>query len=373
MLNNPCHLTKNKKSTKHSFVTSACNSLLLNASFIDNPGLMHGKMGISICFFHLARQSGNKIYEDYAGELIDDIHDEITVHTPVDFENGLAGIGWGIEYLVQNGYIEADTDEVLDDFDQHIFKELLYNTPQNVGLLNGLTGTGIYFLSRIKSSCQQEPTSINKPVKTNIKALLHLIDELEQQIHNITKIISEPTVAKYQSLYNQESTTGLKQFPLFDITWDYPVLIWFLSETYELNISRLKVEKLILHLTKSLKINNNLPTLHSNRLLLALSLIKLHRTKDNPVIKELLSGINRNTLLSELPADNYTIRYGTAGIAFLYRQLCNLSRDKTFKTEKEYWQLTALSSTNLDEYSPTHPFENEYQYGLLKGLAGLFI
>src|SRR5690554_1095395 len=111
-----------------SILTGITNTLLLNSSFIDNLGLMHGKMGISICFFHLARQTGNKIYEDYAGELIDEIYDEISIHTPVDFKNGLAGIGWGIEYLAQNGFIEADTDIVLDEFDQQIFKELLYNT-----------------------------------------------------------------------------------------------------------------------------------------------------------------------------------------------------------------------------------------------------
>ena len=82
------------------------NTLLLNASFIDNLGLMHGKMGISIFFFHLARQTQNKIYEDYAGELIDEIYEEISANTLVDFENGLAGIGWGIEYLAQNNFIE---------------------------------------------------------------------------------------------------------------------------------------------------------------------------------------------------------------------------------------------------------------------------
>ncbi len=75
------------------------NTLLLNASFIDNIGLMHGKMGISIFFFHLSRKTGKQIYEDYAGELIDEIYDDINTSTPVDFENGLAGIGWGIEYL----------------------------------------------------------------------------------------------------------------------------------------------------------------------------------------------------------------------------------------------------------------------------------
>ena len=329
-----------------SILTGITNTLLLNSSFIDNPGLMHGKMGISICFFHLARQTGNKIYEDYAGELIDEIYDEITVHTPVDFENGLAGIGWGIEYLAQNGFIEADTDEVLDDFDQHIFKELLYNAPQNIGLLNGLTGTGTYFLSRIKSSRypNKNPALINGKIPdiTNIQALFQVIDELEQQIQDISKLISEPAVANYKLLNDQQppQINDPNRLHLFDITWDYPILIWFLAELYEQNISRLKIEKLILHLTEPLKIINYLPALHSNRLLLALSLEKLHRTlnkiqiPDNiPVIKELLSGIKRNTILSELPADNHTIRYGTAGIAFMYLQLYILSKENFFKAE----------------------------------------
>ena len=33
------------------------NALLLNSGFIDNIGLLHGKMGISIFFFHLARKT----------------------------------------------------------------------------------------------------------------------------------------------------------------------------------------------------------------------------------------------------------------------------------------------------------------------------
>jgi len=50
------------------------NVLLLNSSFIDNLGLMHGKTGIAIFFFNLARTTKNQIYEDYAGELIDEIY-----------------------------------------------------------------------------------------------------------------------------------------------------------------------------------------------------------------------------------------------------------------------------------------------------------
>src|SRR5690606_26303535 len=135
------------------------------------------------------RQTGNQIYEDYAGELIDEIYEEITANTPVDFENGLAGIGWGIEFLVQNGFIEADTDEVLEEFDNRIFKELIYNTPNDIGLLNGLTGLGAYFLKRL-----QNPASNDEkiPTLTNKQTLIHLIDELDRRTSDITEIIREP-------------------------------------------------------------------------------------------------------------------------------------------------------------------------------------
>jgi hypothetical protein len=263
------------------------NTLLLNASFIDNLGLMHGKMGISICFYHLAWQTGNQIYEDYAGELIDEIYEEITANTPVDFENGLAGIGWGIEYLVQNGFIEADTDEVLEEFDNRIFKELIYNTPQDIGLLNGLTGLGAYFLKRL-----QNPASNDEkiPTLTNKQTLIHLIDELDRRTSDITEIIREPYMIsnkKQQTTNNKQRTTEPVQTvqpggqqttnKLFDLTWDYPALLWFLSELYEQNIFNFKVEKIIKRLTESLSNESNLPKMQSNRLLLALALTKLQK------------------------------------------------------------------------------------------------
>jgi hypothetical protein len=43
------------------------NALLLHSSFSENLGLFNGKMGISIAFFHLFRQTGNELYENYAG------------------------------------------------------------------------------------------------------------------------------------------------------------------------------------------------------------------------------------------------------------------------------------------------------------------
>ena len=50
------------------------NHYLFYGSFYSDLGLYNGKMGMIIFFFHYARYTGNSLYEDFAGELLDDIY-----------------------------------------------------------------------------------------------------------------------------------------------------------------------------------------------------------------------------------------------------------------------------------------------------------
>lgn len=152
------------------------NVLLLNASFIDNLGLLNGKMGIAIFFYHYARYTGNEVYENYAGELIDEIYEEISFNTPVDFANGLTGIGWGIEYLVQNGFVEADTDEALEEMDHKIYKARL-NCPILIENSNDLFGFGFYYLSRLRGKKNDDENLRTLEKKYH---LIFLTDECER-------------------------------------------------------------------------------------------------------------------------------------------------------------------------------------------------
>lgn len=365
------------------------NTLLLNASFIDNIGLMNGKMGIAMAFYHLARKTGNKIYEDYAGELIDEIYEEISLSTPCDFENGLAGIGWGIEYLVQNGFIEADTDEVLEEFDNRIFKELIYNTPKEIGLLNGLVGIGMYLLKRI-----QNPQSNDEKITTltNKHTLIHLIDELDRRTQDVSELIVEPQTVNFElkSPDHKPQTTFNKSF---DLMWDYPVLLWFLAELHTQNIINFKVEKILERIVAPLFNNNNFPSLQSNQLILALALTKLYQTigtkettlKISPppntlkplqtfqtILNTIITGINRDTILSELPANNTTFRHGTAGIAMGYKQLHEYTGQEIFVWEYQYW-LKETSDIPIQENSLNTAYKSEnepMEFGLLMGFAG---
>ena len=112
--------------------------LILNGSFTDNLGLLTGKMGIVIFFYHYSRYANDTLYKEFAGELLDEIYEEIHTETPIDFASGLCGIAWGILHLIENNFVDADPDEVLSDIDQAIMKydvRKITDTSLNTGLL----------------------------------------------------------------------------------------------------------------------------------------------------------------------------------------------------------------------------------------------
>jgi hypothetical protein len=199
------------------------NVLLLNASFIDNPGLLNGKMGIAIFFYHYSRYTNNKIYEDYAGELIDEIYEQINTSTPVNFENGLTGIGWGIEYLVKNKFVQADTDEALADIDNTVYKHRL-NNPILINSGDDLFGYGLFHIIRLLEH-EIDDKNLNTLIKK--QHLIFLTDECERLL-----------IHKRYLDFNIISLSVGTISSLF----------WFLLEMYKLKLFPVKTRKLLKYL-----------------------------------------------------------------------------------------------------------------------------
>ena len=84
--------------------------LLLNGTLTECPGLVHGKMGIAVFFFHYALYTGNELFADYAMDLIGETLNQIHVNSPADYEKGIAGIGVGIDYLIRNDFLNVEDD-----------------------------------------------------------------------------------------------------------------------------------------------------------------------------------------------------------------------------------------------------------------------
>ena len=90
------------------------NHLILHSCSLDDVGLFHGKTGVVLFFAHYARYTGIEMYDDFAEKLLEDIANNISKALPINMEFGLCGIGWGINYLIQNGFMKGDPNEILE-------------------------------------------------------------------------------------------------------------------------------------------------------------------------------------------------------------------------------------------------------------------
>ena len=142
--------------------------LLINGGFLNNPGLYFGEMGLVLFFAKYARYTGNDLHLDYTYSLIEKIQNSLHMATPINYKQGLTGIGSAIEYMVQNGFIEADTDEVLEEFDEKIF----YTYNLQYLSIDEIKDVGYYAAWRINGA------SVKKdPIKQTI------IPQIEKNMH----------------------------------------------------------------------------------------------------------------------------------------------------------------------------------------------
>jgi hypothetical protein len=346
-----------------SFSREQCitNILLLNSEFIENLGLMHGKMGIAVYFFHLARETQDSTYQDFAEKLIDQIYEEINISTPLDFENGLAGIGWGIEHLIQGEFIEGDTDKVLGEFDNQL--HFLKGSFQRVEFLNGLVGLGAYFLKRIRN---RSISARNAAKDLKKQMLLYVITELQLQIKN----------TGIEALIHGERH--------FNLTWNYALIVYFLLEVYPLNIFNLEVCAMVRQLVIPLLEEDCLPQLHSHCLFLKLIIEKIKRCNIknisdlplNELNRNIDNRFNKNQIEKELIPNSAFLLDGTSGIEWIYLQLYQLTGNTKYQDEALQWKSNTMNLKKSEQgYAGFNVEDGEEKkaFGLLSGLAGIGI
>ena len=131
------------------------HKLLLYPSLLPDIGLLRGKMGISFFFMHYSRQTGEVLYEDIAGELLEEITEKLNKEMPITFESGLTGIGWAIDYLIAKGYVEGDSMDICEEIDSKIM-EISPNRLTDYSLEKGISGILLYVLSHCKVVYSQQ-------------------------------------------------------------------------------------------------------------------------------------------------------------------------------------------------------------------------
>lgn len=126
----------------------ALHYLLLNCGFLPDLGLFQGKMGCVLFLMQYARLSKSVWCEDFASELLNEIYEDIHVDVSFNLESGLCGIGWSIEYLIRNGFMEGDADEILEDIDQLVMEHDV-DFMSDLSFRHGIAGIVFYVTSRL--------------------------------------------------------------------------------------------------------------------------------------------------------------------------------------------------------------------------------
>jgi hypothetical protein len=311
--------------------------------------LYGGKMGICIYFFHQARLSKNKGYEKFAEKILNEIYSELHEDLPIDIETGIAGIGFGINYLVLNNFINGDVNKVLRDIDARIFKVIAFNIlPKRIDLnhmpLNLIIGSIYYFYLRLKNDRLEHYTQI--VFKNMIIKLINYIEDNEY-----TELFEEPIE--------------------FNITNYYlPLYLILLTKIYELDIYNYKIIKILDELSP--KILSHLPLLHSNRLyfFIALDVIlsRIHIPEWENHASIIYGNINYDSINNiEFKNKKICLANGLSGYSLLTKYM--KIRDPLQNTLIS--KKIALSDFWNDFY--INEAKIPYRIGLFSGLCGIIL
>lgn len=88
---------------------------------------------------------------------MENVYKGFNIELPITFGNGICGIGWAMEYLLQHGFIEGDSAEILEEIDIKVMER----DPLRItdwSLRSGLRGILNYVVCRLKSVQRENQT-----------------------------------------------------------------------------------------------------------------------------------------------------------------------------------------------------------------------
>ena len=182
------------------------SSLLLatRSKTLNNFGLFNGKTGVLLALhesFSLLDHNAKSIIQSAMDELQDDIS-EFAADTGDSFSHGIFGIGWAASILYRKKYLSSNAAEVMQGFDDELYKLVLYRRANNHSLENGTLGRMNYYFSQIAQERQHKSDRYRNVLNT--EALLLLVDNLLESNQEILSRLGEKELPVQYLLDNSQ-------------------------------------------------------------------------------------------------------------------------------------------------------------------------
>ena len=187
------------KTREFSLHQKLIHNLILQSSFINNIGLFNGKTGIALTFAHFQKVTNNEIFNDIAYELIEQVIEQMDKSTDISLSDGLSGVGWGIEYLIQSNFFDGNSIEICKEIDK-VMMTRDFKRIHNYSVETGIEGLLHYILIHIKG-CMQQESSLLPFDKMYMQDIWNTLNSLsEYQISDNLHFLSD----KFKNFYLNE-------------------------------------------------------------------------------------------------------------------------------------------------------------------------
>ena len=144
---------------------------------VEHLGVLAGQSGIAMFHFYCAKYFDDDRFSETGVEIISSCIEKINEgYSYPTYCTGIAGFGWVLQHLLDEGFIDLDLDELLSPFDIYLKSQMRLDLENDFfDFLHGAMGYGFYFLKRMLS----EHTSEEIKQKYTLY-LEELIDGLER-------------------------------------------------------------------------------------------------------------------------------------------------------------------------------------------------
>jgi hypothetical protein len=279
-------------STFENEITALNRRLTATAGMQILSGLLSGKMGYCIYFYKMAKITGNAEYEKTAGMLLDSVCAGLKNFRVMDIENGLAGIGLGINFLVREKLIGGNINEMLKEFDISLSKLLLFPDKEKPADIRLKIQLLYYYGIRI----QNQKKGGNEEF---------IFIELIFKILNSFIVFSDEL---------------LEEPYIFSIDFRLPFFLHTLGVIAKSYMFRSKVKKIADEI--SFKIKSKIPVLHSHKIYLMWGMLSLIKEFDLPTWSTHVQLLKRETDINqmftcEFKDGNIFFKDGITGTMFL--------------------------------------------------------
>ncbi len=358
---------------------------------ISDVGVVAGISGMALFQFYYSKYLDVDTHADIGAEMIshciEQINDGYSFPT---FCTGIAGLGWAIQHLKTNDFIDVDCDELLSPFDSYLYNQMTFDLNRgNYDFLHGGIGYGFYFLSRFEHT-------ENKALRQVYRSYL---DELITSLEALA--IADGTTFKWESVLDFER--GNKGFNL-SLSHGISSILNFLSRLHTFEEFKEPTERLVKGAANYLlrfesKSAANLSLFPSwvetdvsldyksriawcyGDLGIGLSLLKAGKSLNDTTMQKHALNVLQHTTTRTSPDETSVIDaglcHGSYGNALIYQRLFQENKIPSFEKTLDFWIQDGLEkAVHTDGYAgykQWNGLQKDWlpELSLLEGIAGI--